>query len=225
MKNRTARPVFSSKKTRLLNLALLLVCVLSVQASLAQEEALHGTWEGTISDEEGEATIRLTFAIDGTYTYEGTWQDAAFLEDFFDFTGTSELHHTGTYRVDGDSLWFDIDNAHFVVDGEKLELLDFMIRLLRSMAALFAEELEVSDEDYPAFEQGIVDEFLAEFDEEEMLAEAELGMSGTYAVERDILYLTEEKEVVLELHRIDGATTIARTTWGELKAAQRRNFP
>ena len=43
MKNRTARAVFPLKKTRLFNLALLLVCVLSVQASHAQEEGLHGT--------------------------------------------------------------------------------------------------------------------------------------------------------------------------------------
>ena len=149
------------------------------------------------------------------------------MDDFFDFTGTVELHHTGTYRVDGDSLWLDSDNGHFVVDGVKLELLDFMIRLLRSMAALFAEELEVSDEEYPEFEQAMVDEFLAEFDEEEFLAEfaADLSIGGTYAVEGDVLYLTEEEEVVLELHRIDDATPIARTTWGALKAAQRPNFP
>ena len=197
----------------------------------AQEEALHGAWEGTISDEVGEATIRLTFAVDGTYTYEGTLQDPSFFEGlgegFFDVGGTLELHHTGTYQVDGDSLRVDVDSACFVIDGERIELLDFMIRLLRSMAALWAEEFEVSEEDYPVFEQAIVDEFLAEFDEEEFLAE--FSESSAYAVEGDILFLTntyEDGEVeTLELHRIDDTTTIARTTWGALKAAQHRDFP
>ena len=43
------------------------LCLLALPLA-AQEEALHGTWEGTFTDDEiGEGTMRLTFQADGTF--------------------------------------------------------------------------------------------------------------------------------------------------------------
>ena len=87
----------------------------------------------------------------------------------------------------------------------------------------------VSDEDYPAFEQAFVDEFLAELDEDEFLADLGFGgaeeINSTYAIEGDTLSITttdEDGVETVEFHRIDVASAVAQTSWGALKAAWRR---
>ena len=235
------------------------LCLLALPLA-AQEEALHGTWEGTIVDEEGsETTTRLTFEVDGTFVLD---QNIEWGEDDVEEWGEDDVsslieelsfQSTGTYRVTGDSLWLwiDIVELYYIVDDEKMNPVEFgefmkgfFIDFARAIARLAADLEGVSDEDYPAFEQALVDEFLAEFDEDEFLAEfdedeflvefdeeellAEPEISGTYAVEGDTLFLTtttEEDGVetieTLELHRIDVASVVVQTSWGSLKAAWR----
>lgn len=206
------------------------LCLLALPLA-AQEEALHGTWEGTIVDAElGEVTVHLIFKEDGTFNQ--IYQGPALLEGFADdeATGAEALiidsfHQTGIYQVAGDSLWVDIDNAYFVVGGERVKVVEVLTQFIREMARLALALGEISEEDYPEAEQTVIDEFLVGFNEEEMLAG--LAMSGTYAVEGDTLFLTTTTEdgvetiETVEFHRIDDATAVVQTTWGDLKAAWR----
>ena len=143
--------------------------------------------------------------------------------------------HGGTYQVSGDSLWVHNDNVvEYIVDGESVAVVEFwtpIIRLsARFLAAFVGAFEEVPEEDYPAFEQALIDEVLAEFLAE--LDEEPLGLgltlSGTYAIEDDTLFITtttdeDGVEIVetVEFQRIDVASAVAPTSWGALKAAWR----
>ena len=209
------------------------LCLLALPLA-AQEEALHGTWEGTFAEGEGSRiTTRLTFEADGTFALS---QDIEGEEgDGESPVGTLSVQFTGTYRVAGDSLWVDIVELYYIVDDKKMTPVEFgefmrelYIGFARGFARLAADLEGVSDEDYPAFEQAFVDAFLADLDEDEFLADLGFGgseeISSTYAIEGDTLFITttEEGEIeTLELHRIDVASAIVPTTWGGLKAAWR----
>ncbi len=210
------------------------LCLLALPLA-AQEEALHGTWEGTYVDEESnKITTRLTFEADGTFALDQNIEGGE--GDVESPIETLSVQFTGTYRVAGDSLWVDIAELHYIVDDEKMNsaefrefLEEFFIGFARGFARLAADLEGVSDEDYPAFEQAFVDEFLAELDEDEFLAELGLGefekINSTYAIEGDTLFITTTEEggvETVELHRIDVASAVAPTSWGALKAAWRR---
>jgi len=212
------------------------LCLLALPLA-AQEEALHGTWEWTYVDEESsEITMRLTFEADGSFAldqgFEGEEGDVVFPLE------TLSIQFTGTYRVAGDSLWVDIAELHYIIDGKKMNsaefgefLREFYIVFARGFARLAADLEGVSDEDYPAYEQAFVDEFLAELDEDEFLADlADLefsraeGINSTYAIEGDTLSITTTDEYgveTVEFHRIDVASAVVQTTWGSLKSAWR----
>ena len=129
---------------------------------------------------------------------------------------TFSAHVTGTYRVEGDSLWIDVVESNLLVDGK--DFVEVLTQFARAWARFAADIADVSAEDYPAFEQTTVALILAGFNEEEFAE----GMSGTYAIEGDTLFLTEEGGVeTLELHRIDGTSAVGQTTWDGLKAAWR----
>ena len=209
------------------------LCLLALPLA-AQEEALHGTWEGTFAEGEGsKITTRLTFEADGTFALS---QDIEGEEGDVEYpVGTLSVQFTGTYRVAGDSLWVDIVELYYIVGDEKMTPVEFgefmrelYIGFARGFARLAADLEGISDEDYPAFEQAFVDAFLADLDEDEFLADLGFGgseeISSTYAIEGDTLFITttEEGEVeTLELHRIDVASAVVPTTWGSLKAAWR----
>ena len=189
------------------------LCLLALPLA-AQEEALHGTWEGTFADDEiGGGTMRLTFQADGTFDFDlfveepgGIPADGEVPDELLDeLTEVIEVFsalegisaHGGTYQVSGDSLWVHNDNAvEYIVDGESVVVVEFWTPFIRFSARFFASFAaafeEVSEEDYPAFEQAIFDEMLAE-----MLAELDeeplglgLTLSGTYAIEDDTLFIT-----------------------------------
>ena len=209
------------------------LCLLALPLA-AQEEALHGTWEGTFAEGEGsKITTRLTFEADGTFALS---QDIEGEEGDVEYpVGTLSVRFAGTYRVAGDSLWVDIVELYYIVGDEKMTPVEFgefmrelYIGFARGFARLAADLEGISDEDYPAFEQAFVDAFLADLDEDEFLADLGFGgseeINSTYAIEGDTLFITttEEGEVeTLELHRIDVASAVVPTTWGSLKAAWR----
>ena len=208
------------------------LCLLALPLA-AQEEALHGTWEGTFAEGEGsKITTRLTFEADGTFALS---QDIEGEEgDVESPVETLSVQLTGTYRVAGDSLWVDIVELYYVVDDKKMTPVEFgefmrelYIGFARGFARLAADLEGVSDEDYPAFEQAFVDAFLADLDEDEFLADLEFGRSeevSIYAIEGDTLFITTTEEgavETLELHRIDVASAVVQTSWGNLKAAWR----
>ena len=209
------------------------LCLLALPLA-AQEEALHGTWEGTYIDEESnKITMRLTFEADGTFALDqniegGEGEVESPIEAL-------SIQFTGTYRVAGDSLWVDIVELYYIVDDKKMTpvefsefMKEFYIGFARGFARLAADLEGVSDEDYPAYEQAFVDEFLAELDEDEFLAELGLGefekINSTYAIEGDTLFITTTEEdgvETVEFQRIDVASAVAPTSWGALKAAWR----
>ena len=189
------------------------LCLLALPLA-AQEEALHGTWEGTFTDDEiGGGTMRLTFQADGTFDFDLFVEELIYpgdeaevpdelldelteiIEMFSALEGISA--HGGTYQVSGDSLWVYNDNVvQYIVDGESVDAIEFWTPLLRFSARFFAAFAavfeEVSEEDYSAFEQEIFDQMLAD-----MLAELDeeplglgLTLSGIYAIEDDTLFIT-----------------------------------
>lgn len=163
------------------------LCLLALPLA-AQEEALHGTWERTLADDEiGAGTMRLTFEADGTFDLNYNWERLALLplgipfegeipdelldeEDvkmFFSLEGTA-VH--GTYQVSGDSLWLHIDGdaVEYIVDGESLDAVEFWtpiarfsFRVLTALFVLLEDGLEedVSEEKFlTAFEEVVSQE-------------------------------------------------------------------
>ena len=195
----------------------------------AQEEALHGTWDSTILDDQiGEISTSLTFEEDGAFEISQVIQVKE------DFLGGLEIPETiaidsitargtGTYGVEGDSIRVDIAQWDLRVDGEDFD--DFFTRVARDLARHFADLNEIPEERYPEYEQAFVDEFLAAIGEIDFLAGFEEGGSSAYAIEGNALVLSSTGETAWEFHRMEVVveipTAVARTTWGGLKAALR----
>ena len=203
------------------------LCLL-VAPLAAQQEALYGTWEGAIVDEQiGEITIRLTFEEDGAFEIDQVIQVK---DDFLAAVQVPEpptmetivAHGTGTYGVIGDNLVIAIAALDRSVDGEGF--VEFFTQVARDFARYVADSHEMPAENYPAFEQEFIDAFFAELDTVEPLAILNEWGIITYSIEGDTLFLTTTKETgvtVWELHPIDAASAVAETTWGGLKAAWR----
>ncbi len=194
----------------------------------AQEEALYGAWEGHFVDGEvGEVTVHMTFQADGTCAIDQVIQVK---EDLLAAEGSDisaierlDIRSNGIYGVEGDSLWVDITEFELLVDGQNQDLVEVLTELGRSLARWVADLTDISDDDYPAYEKEVVDELLAGFSEEQLLAEFDGGI-GTYAIEDDTLLLTTVDELgvsTMEFRRVDTASAVAPTSWGSLKAAWR----
>ena len=207
--------------------SILCLCLL-VPPLAAQQEALHGTWEGTIVDEQiGEITIRLTFEEDGAFEFD---QIIQVKDDFLADVQVPEpptmetisAHGTGTYSILGDNLVVDIATLDLSVDGEGFS--EFFTQVARDFARYVADSHEIPAENYPAFEQEFIDAFFAELDKVQFLAVLNEWGISTYAIEGDTLFLTTTRETgvtIWELHPIGASSAVAATTWGSLKAAWR----
>ena len=207
--------------------SVLCLCLL-VAPLAAQQEALHGTWESTIVDEQiGEIAIRLTFQADGAFEIDQVIQvKDDFLADVQvpqpPTMETIVAHGTGTYGVSDDKLVIDITALDLFVDGEGF--VEFFTEVARDFARYVADSHEIPAENYPAFEREFIDAFFAELDAVEFLAIRNEGGISTYAIEGDTLFLTTAKETgvtIWEFHRMGVSSAVAETTWGSLKAAWR----
>ena len=204
-----------------------LLC-LFVAPLAAQQEALHGTWEGTIIDEQiGEITIRLTFKEDGAFEINQVIQVK---DDFLaDVQGpepptmeTISAYGTGTYGFVGNNLVFNITTLDLSIDGEGF--VEFFTQVARDFARYVADLHGIPAENYPAFEQEFIEAFFAELDKVELLAFVDEWGVSTYAIEGDTLSLTTTRETgvtIWELHRADESSAVAETTWGSVKASWR----
>ena len=207
--------------------SVLCLCLL-VPPVAAQQKALHGTWGGTIVDEQiGEITIRLTFAEDGAFEINQVIQVK---DDFLaDVQGpepptieTIAAHGTGTYSTLGDNLVVDIAALDLSVDGEGFG--EFFTQVARDFARYVADSHEIPAENYPAFEEEFIDAFFAELDKVQFLAILNEWGISKYAIEEGTLLLTTTRETgvtIWELHPIGASSAVAATTWGSLKAAWR----
>ena len=203
----------------------LFLCLFALPLS-AQDDALTGTWETSFTDPEvGDITISLTFEAGGGFQLDQVIEASdSFLAEAGDAVAIEEFtaHGTGTYRVEGDSLFADLTELNMYVDGR--DFVEVLTEVARALARIAADFGGISDEDYPAFEEAAVDELLAGFDEEQFLGGFAGGEFGTYAIEGDTLSITTtvEGEVdTLDFMRIDTASAVAPTTWGSLKADMR----
>ena len=217
--------------------SVLCLCLL-VPPLAAQEEALYGTWEATVVDEQiGEIAIRLTFEEDGAFEFNQVIQvKDDFLADVQvpepPTMETISAHGTGTYGILGDNLVISITTLDISVDGKGF--VEFFTQVARDFARYVADSHEIPAENYPAFEQEFIDAFFAELDKIQFLAILnEWGVSA-YAIEGDTLSLTTTRETgvtIWELHRMedssavvetpDDSSAVVETTWGGLKATWR----
>ena len=194
----------------------------------AQDEALLGTWEGRTDEVEvGESVVRLTFEADGSFAMRSVFQGDLFANvpevwrdrDLLPSAESTSFHATGTYETAGDSLWIEVGELSLLVDDE--DYFEFFNHFARTLAQAVADATELPEEDYPAFEQEFVDEFLPDLDKEVQTTLGE-DRGYAYAIAGDTLFITAEGEVeTWEFHRLDAASAVAQATWGRLKAAWR----
>ena len=217
--------------------SVLLLCLL-VPPLAAQEEALYGTWEATVVDEQiGEIAIRLTFEEDGAFEFNQVIQVK---DDFLADVQVPEpptmetivAHGTGTYGILGANLVISITALDISVDGKGF--VEFFTQVARDFARYVADSHEIPAENYPAFEQDFIDAFFAELDKIQFLAILNEWGVSMYAIEGDTLLLTTTRQTgvtIWELHRMDDSSAVAETTddssavvettWGSLKATWR----
>ena len=214
--------------------SVLLLCLL-VPPLAAQQEALYGTWEATVVDEQiGEIAIRLTFEEDGAFEINQVIQVK---DDFLADVQVPEpptmetivAHGTGTYGILGANLVISITALDISVDGKGF--VEFFTQVARDFARYVADSHEIPAENYPAFEQDFIDAFFAELDKIQFLAILNEWGVSMYAVEGDTLSLTTTRETgvtIWELHRMEDSSAVTEdssavveTTWGSLKATWR----
>ena len=108
----------------------------------AQDDALVGTWETSFTEPEvGDVTIRLSFGGDGGFQLD---QVISASDDFLSEAGDAvppieevTAQGTGTYRVDGDSLFAELTEVSMYVDGR--DFLEVMTEVVRALARVAAD--------------------------------------------------------------------------------------
>ena len=204
-----------------------LLCLLVLPLH-AQDEALHGSWEGSYVDEEGNnVDVTLTFTADGGFQMS---QKVMLGPAFQGVVASTDIpveaitvDATGTYQVDGDKMQVEVTELVLLVDGRPM--MEVLTEVARALAAIAAGFAGVSEEDYPAFEAAFVNDFLGEMSEQDFLAEFS-GEEVTWAVEGDTLSITaateDGGEETMQYQRVADVSAVTGTTWGRLKASQRR---
>lgn len=193
------------------------------------EEALHGSWEGSHVDEEGNnVDVTLTFTADGGFQMS---QKVMLGPAFQGVVASTDIaveaitvDATGTYQVDGDKMQVEVTELVLLVDGRPM--MEVLTEVARALAAIAAGFAGVSEEDYPAFEAAFVNDFLGEMSEQDFLAEFS-GEEVTWAVEGDTLSITaateDGGEETMQYQRVaDAGTAVSEMSWGALKANSRR---
>lgn len=212
--------------------------------ALAQKEMLIGTWEHFETDEDSvQLVMRVEFKADGQFALnfrsafsaeefmgegegEGEGEEpadvgaelsaqilAALLPDTLAISVTA----TGTWEADDKSLRLDAMTSELKVND--LGVQEFLTQLGKELARRMAEAFAVSEADYPAFEQQILQEFYsgAGAGFSEGFAADDLDLVGTYAFQEEVLSITDAEGEVTEWRRVVGSA-VASTTWGEIKA-------
>ena len=205
-----------------------LLCLLVLPLH-AQDEALHGTWEGSFVDVDGNnVDVTLTFTADGKFQMH---QKVMLGPAFQGVVASADIameaitvDANGTYQIDGDKMQVEVTELVLLVDGRPM--MEVLTEVARALAAIAAGFAGVSEEDYPAFEAAFVNEFLAEVGEQDFLAEFS-GEEVTWAVEGDTLSITaateEGGEETMQYQRVaDAGTAVSEMSWGALKANSRR---
>lgn len=204
------------------------------------QDGLVGTWEHVIEEEEGVgASALLTIKEDGTAELIAEVQ---FGPEFVDlFLGDGELDELPDipFFTEGFSMRFVINGRWEVTDtqfalseGEVSVTIDgltveeFFVGIAQEMAVALAEEQEISEEDFPAFEESVVTLFMLQIDLEEFeeifSSEFAEDKISEFSLAGDTLILMDEDDFETEYRRVGPVSAVAPTSWGQVKAAGRR---
>ncbi len=194
----------------------------------AQEDQLIGAWELRENDEEGEFVTWIIAKPEGEFEirgegrpsgdFFGSFEDEETLGfDIFPDVELMTINATGVWRATGDSLYLDVKEVDFVLDGLSAE--EFFIQIAKNFARNLANMNDIPDAAYPAFEEEVVNQFLENFDLGE-LSEI-LDEEGTYTLDGDVLTLTTTDENGLvetdDYRRVPLSSAVSATSWGRLK--------
>jgi hypothetical protein len=202
------------------------------------QEGLVGTWEQVIEEEGVDASALLTIKEDGTAELIAEVQFGPefvglFLEDveldelpdipFFTEGFSLRVVVNGRWEVTGSQLTLSGGEVSVAIDGLTLE--EFFVGTAREMAVALAEEQEISEEDYPAFEESVVSLFMLQIDLEEFeeIFSSEFADDKTseFSLADDTLILMDEDDFETEYRRAGPVSAVAPTSWGQVKAAAR----
>ena len=209
--------------------SVLVLVVISTMPLAAQDDRLIGAWELKEVNEDGEFFTWIIFREGGQLELRGEGRPSEnFFGEFEDEetlgfevwpeVGLITISATGTWRTFGDSLYTDVEEFTYFIDGLTVE--EFILGVAKGFARNLADLNGIPDEAYPAFEEEVVQQFLegmGEFDLSEELDEA-----GIYAVEGEVLTLTSTDEDGLveteEFQRVSLSSSVSATSWGRLKS-------
>ena len=162
--NAVVMKALQQNTTRLFFLTLVLV-------SPSGGNELVGTWEKVIGETEvGSARVQFVFEADSTfqthqfldkinndhYQFRSKRDDNSFLPAL----NTLSVHGTGVYAVDEEQgkLVVIINDSYMMFDGETFE--EYFTKIGRKIARFLADEYEVPEEEYDAFELEAVEVYL-----------------------------------------------------------------
>ena len=174
----------------------------------------QGTWIGV----QDGYQIRLTLSDDGTFELSADAQfTGEILREFAEYAqlaGTRPIESLlitvrGRYAVDGESVSFQAAEWEASTNIGPLE--EAMRELAMGLARALAAVAGISEEDYPAFEEELVADFLDQADTMAMVSIEEwLGSGGTYNGDGDVLGLGD-----VAFSRV--TTAVQRASWGQIK--------
>ena len=211
---------------------------LLVSTAISAQDELVGTWELRLDeDEEGfEGTTTMTLSANGDLEI---LLEAEFPPEFFgDFTSDDEdapdlplftegiavrIAARGSWEADDEEFTLSIDEVEFTINGLSVD--EFFREAAFEMAAALAEELEISEEDFPDFEETVVESVMVQFDPEgfgENLSDV-FGEEETchYEIVGGILIVEDEFGDETEFRRIVVASVVTERSWGQVKSGLR----
>ena len=210
--------------------------LLSLQSREQFFQGIQEDGQDSVATEDGEASLglrRLNVAAKLLRPSTATQEDSLFalldstdlaallipfLIETFPDTMAIAVKVTGTWESDETALRLDAQASQVLIND--LEPREFMEQLAKALAQGLASQLEVPEEDYPAFEIQIVEaftagtgeEFSVEFDPDEV------DLDGTYLLQDDALFITDEEGEITRFEQVL-ISAVAPTSWGQIKAA------
>lgn len=212
---------------------------LLLTTTVHSQEGLIGTWHQIIEEEEEDAagSFVLKLKADGTMEFD---IKAHFGPDFLDI-GEDEAGELpdipfftegfwisivipGSWEATETQITFSVGTASVAFNG--LSSGAFVEGLARDVAAARAVELEVSEADFPAYEEEAVALLLEELDPQEL----EELFSSNFAEDWDVQFSLDEERLIFidefgfeeaAYVRAEISSAVVGISWGQLKARGR----
>lgn len=188
------------------------------------QEPLVGTWVSTTQDDDGTFTAKLSLRADSTavISFEADYGTDAFADDeipdgVFPETFVVGFEGAGTWRTDNDLLFLELDQRSLSVNDEPY--VDAVNDIGEALALSLVEELEIAEEDVPAFVQLVQEGLREDLNEEALLSEflALLDEGVEYTVVGDLMTTVDTETGELDLWTRVEETVIAGVSWATIK--------